>query len=84
MNEFCKNCIMRKVPLSIKKKYNDTYDKTFIECPTSDPKVVGCLIKKNLDINWNSFAVWLNDNGNLTQEEAMMLARAGLIQNGKK
>lgn len=82
MNEFCKNCINRKVPLSIKKKFNKQYVTTFLECPTSDPKVVGCLIKER-KIEWGAFAIWLNDNGDLTQDEAMALAKAGLIKAGK-
>jgi hypothetical protein len=80
LNEFCKNCAVRHVPSSIKEKFNDVYDKTFIECPTSDPTVVGCFMKDHLRINWNSFCIWLSDNGRLTTDEAMKMAKAGLVE----
>lgn len=83
MNEYCKNCPNRLVPLSLKEKLNKYHSKTFVECPSSDPKVVGCLIKEKLNIDWNSFCTWLNDNNDLTVQEAIEMARAGLFKEQK-
>ena len=89
MNSFCKDCVNAKVPSSLKEKFNDTYkksniNKTFLECPINDPKVVGCLIKERQKINWNSFCVWLNDNKSLTAQEAIDMVDLGLLTSKPK
>jgi len=73
-----------KVPSSLKEKFNSSYDKTFLECPTSDQKIVGCLIKERLNINWSSFCTWLIDHKNLTASEAVEMAKLGFIAPDKK
>jgi len=74
------------VPQSIKKKFNEHFKPTFIECPTNDPNIAGCLIKENFNIDWNSFCTWLNDQKMLTVQEAIEMARIGLFkeQKGRK
>ena len=84
MNNFCKNCVNMKVPSSLKEKFNVSYNKTFLECPTNDEKVVGCLIKERLKIDWGSFCTWLNDHKNLTADEAIEMAKLGFITQEKK
>ena len=80
MNSFCHNCIIKDIPKSIKDKFNEHYKPTFLECPTNDPKVVGCLIKEQVVINWNSFCNWLKDLGELTPEEAIIMTELGLLK----
>ncbi len=77
MNDFCKDCKQRSVPQSIKKKFNEFHKPTFVECPTSDPQVAGCLIKENYKFDWNSFCTWLSDNKKLTKQEAAEMERIG-------
>ncbi len=84
MNEFCKKCKNRSVPKTLKKKFNETYKNVFIECPTSDLGVVGCLIPNVFNIDWNSFCSWLEDNNNFTVEEAIVMARLGFLKDRKE
>ncbi len=86
MNVLCKNCQNRSIPKTIKEKFNTHHMPTFIECPASDPKIVGCLIPFNFKIDWNSFCTWLNDNKLLTVQEAIEMARLGIFkeQKGRK
>lgn len=77
MNDFCKKCKNRDVPQSIKKKFNEYHKPTFVECPTSDPQIVGCLIKENFKFDWNSFCTWLHDNKQLSIKEAMEMREIG-------
>ena len=83
MNEFCNDCKNSKVPQSIKKKFNEYHKPTFIECPTSDPQIKGCLIKDNFKFDWNSFSTWLDDNKQLTKQEALEMKRIGEYKKGK-
>lgn len=83
MNDFCSKCKNRSVPQKIKKKFNEHFKPTFIECPTSDPNIAGCLIEINFNIDWNSFCTWLNDQKLLTIQEAIEMARIGLFKEQK-
>ena len=83
MNEFCKKCQNRSVPQSIKLKFNAGFKDTFVECPTSDPKIRGCLIPDNFKIDWNSFCTWLHDHEDLSVQEAIEMARIGLFKEKK-
>jgi len=80
LNKFCKDCANKSVPSSVKKKFNLSYNKTFLECPLNDDKVAGCLIKERLQIDWNSFCVWLHDHKNLSAEEAVSMAKLGYLK----
>ena len=89
MNSFCEDCANARVPLSLKEKFNDTYKrinvvKTFLDCPTKDPKVVGCLMKERLKVDWSTFCVWLNDNKSLTATEAIEMAKLGYFSPTEK
>jgi len=83
LNDFCKNCKLRNIPQSIKKKFNEYHKLTFIDCPTSDPQIKGCLIKNNYKFDWNSFCTWLNDNKKLSVQEAIEMARIGEFKEQK-
>lgn len=84
MNNFCKECVNKKVPSTIKEKFNLAYkreniSKIFLECPMNDAKVAGCLIKERMSIDWNKFCIWLNDHKDLTTEEAVAMAKLGFL-----
>lgn len=76
MNEFCNTCQHKDIPKHIKDKFNKVVDTTFIECPTSDKVVVGCLIK-NLNIDWIKFVQYLREHGAITEEEVGKLKKKG-------
>jgi len=78
LNNFCSNCNTRNVPDSLKKKFNENYKPTFLNCPQDDPNVAGCLIK-NSKINWSSFCNYLFDHKMLTVDEASTMATMGLF-----
>jgi len=82
LNDFCKECQNRDVPKSIKDKFNEGFKNTFVECPTSDKKVVGCVIPINFKINWDSFCVWLEEQNDLTVKEAAEMTKLGLYNKG--
>lgn len=72
MNTFCNNCPHRKIPKSIKDKYNNLVSLTFIESPTNDPNVVYCFIKYR-EIPWNNFINELKKRKMLTKDEIKQL-----------
>ena len=80
MNYFCETCRFKDVPESIKKKFNKAYKPTFIDCPTSDQKIAGCLISTNFDVDWNSFCNWLEDHGDLSPKEKIVMMKIGLYK----
>jgi len=65
---YCQNCNHRRIPTSVKTKFNQNVKMMFDECPMKDKKVVGCLIK-NITIDWKSFTRWLEDNNILEEKE---------------
>jgi hypothetical protein len=76
LNEFCKTCQHANVPADLKDKFNKVVDKTFIECPTNDKVIAGCLIK-NLNIDWVKFVQYLREHGAITEDQVSNLKRKG-------
>ena len=76
---FCHNCQNRKIPTSLKEKFDEHIAPTFSHCPIYDEKFVGCTIKHTMKIDWKSFSIWLNDNEILTEHEAKQLKALKLI-----
>jgi len=76
MKNFCKDCVHSTVPNTIKEKFNNFASTTFLECPSEDEKVVGCLIK-NIDIKWLDFFVFLRENKQLEEIEINSLKNSG-------
>ena len=72
IQNFCKNCPHRKIPQSMKHKFNAEVKLMFLECPMNDSNVIGCYIK-NLNIDWKAFSSWLKDNGQLDETEEKTL-----------
>ena len=72
IRHFCKTCPHRKIPQSLKEKFNEHIKLMFIECPTSDECIAGCLIK-NITVEWKSFVKWTEDNKLLTEDEKKSL-----------
>lgn len=54
MNNFCIKCKHRNIPNLLKSIFNRNAKITFIECPTNDKKIAGCLIKR-INIDWKNF-----------------------------
>ena len=76
MNQFCETCPHKEIPKYLKENFNKVVDTTFIECPTSDKKVVGCLIK-NLSIEWVKFVQYLREHGAISEDEVKKLKNKG-------
>lgn len=76
MNNFCKRCNHSSVPVLLKEKFNETVSLTFLECPTDDKLIVGCLIKK-LEIDWIGFFKHLTKQGFLKDNELSKLKKEG-------
>lgn len=72
IQQYCNNCSHRKLPESIKTKFNTHVKTMFDECPMNDPKVVGCLIK-DITIDWKAFIKWLDDHSMLEENEKKVL-----------
>ena len=76
---YCNDCQHRFIPATVKEKFNKySGRKTFISCPERDKKVVGCLIKKNVIIDWNEFAHFLEERNELTKTEKKNLIIIGI------
>lgn len=81
---YCKNCNHRKIPSSMKIKFNDNVKMMFDECPMRDKNVAGCLIK-NITIDWKAFIRWLEDNKMLDEKEKSNMKALKLYgENGKE
>lgn len=76
MNHFCKDCQHRNVPKLIKEKFNTEIKNTFLECPTSDKKILYCFTK-NYDIDWVNFVKFLIKNNNINLEELSLIEKEG-------
>jgi|WetSurSiteA1Bulk_404760.scaffolds.fasta_scaffold271137_2 hypothetical protein len=76
MKSFCNNCPHLKVPDSIKEKFNEFCKPTFIECPTEDKTVAGCLISM-MSINWPEFFSFLLKNKKMEMKEYEELKKNG-------
>lgn len=68
INSFCNGCKHRKIPESIKQKFNNNVKVMFDECPFKDKKVVGCFVK-DIVVDWKSFSRWLEDNNMFSEDE---------------
>lgn len=68
IQSYCNTCPHRKIPRTVKDKFNQNVKMMFSECPCHDPKVVGCFMSYST-IDWKAFVRWLDDNRNLTDEE---------------
>jgi hypothetical protein len=79
MQFFCNSCDHRKVPASIKTKFNIHVKKMFIECPISSEYICGCTIKF-ITIDWGAFSKWLKDNQILEDSEEKVLKVIGLYE----
>jgi hypothetical protein len=54
LNKFCNDCQHLVIAQFLKEEFNKRVKRVFLDCPTEDPKVAGCLIKF-LEINWDGF-----------------------------
>lgn len=68
IQNYCNDCSHRKIPESIKQKFNTHVKMMYDECPMKDPKVVGCLIKFTT-VDWKAFAKWLDDHNLIDENE---------------
>jgi len=69
---FCKNCQHRRIPATVKQKFNKNVKMMFDECPMRDKQVAGCLIK-DITIDWKAFTRWLEDNKMIDDKEIKSL-----------
>ena len=83
IQNFCLNCPHRKIPKTIKEKFNEYVEPKFFECPIYDENVVGCLIKYT-KIEWKAMTNWLIDNNLLDKEEEKVLIGLGIIKKEEK
>lgn len=77
MQGFCNDCEHRKVPRSIKNKFNEKVKPFFFECPMNSKDISGCTVK-SIVVEWKVFIKWLRDNNILEEEEDKMLKVVGL------
>ena len=68
IQHYCNNCPHRKIPTSLKEKFNTHVQIMFDECPMNDTKVIGCTIS-DISIDWKSFIRWCDDHTMLNQTE---------------
>lgn len=80
IQDFCKDCPHRLISSSLKEKFNKEVQNVFLHCPQTDRKVVGCLIKKNFNINWGAFGKMLEDEGDLAPKEKNNLKMLGIYE----
>lgn len=79
INGFCKNCAHRKIPTSLKQKFNEYVKYTFIHCPQTDKNVAFCFIKE-MTIDWKAFVRWCDDNKLMTEDEKRALKVLKLLE----
>lgn len=82
MQKFCENCAHRKVPLSIKNKFNTNLKFFFVDCPCQFEDIYGCTTKY-IVIDWNSFLKWLIDNELIEEIEIKTMEAIGLYESAK-
>lgn len=69
---FCKACPHRKIPQTLKGKFNQYVKVMFQDCPQTDEVVVGCFVR-DIHVDWKAFVKWTEDNKLLTEEEKKTL-----------
>lgn len=76
MNDFCKDCQHCNIPRLIKDKFNIEVKNTFLDCPTSDKKVLYCFVK-NYEIDWVKFVRFLIKSKRLNSDELELIEKEG-------
>lgn len=82
MQKFCDSCEYRKIPDSIKKKFNEYVKPLFFDCPVTKEHIAGCTVKL-IPIDWKSFSRWLKDNTLLEEAEEKTMKVVGLYEDPK-
>jgi len=82
MHNFCNSCDNRKIPESVKKKFNQYVKPLFFDCPITKSNVIGCTVKYVV-IDWKSFSRWLKDNTLMDETEENTLKVVGLYEDLK-
>jgi hypothetical protein len=73
VNKFCFDCPHKNIPSTVKSKFNTIATKTFVEeCPSIDPRVIGCTTKR-INVDWNGFATFLKSKNMLSEEEEELI-----------
>ena len=54
INEFCLTCQHKGVSKRIKKEFDEFVNRLFTNCPITDKRVCGCVVKY-INIEWKDF-----------------------------